>query len=72
MTPNQIVKTFNKQFPVGSKCFWRNVGMDGVPYDQVTVKIAAWLEHGNPVAMFEEKRGYCSVGTKFVHYEKGE
>src|SRR4051812_46589044 len=65
---SRLVNKFNSTFPPGSKCHWRSIGKKGVPYELVTVASAAFLMSGQPVAMFEEKRGCCSIAENFMLY----
>jgi hypothetical protein len=65
----KLVNRFNSLFPPGSKCHWRNIGKEGVPYEVVTVRVAAYLlPSGIPVTHFDERPGYCSIAENFVAY----
>lgn len=66
------IDKFNAMFPVGSKCQWRSIGKDGVPFQTVTVEHPAYDLHGQAVAFFAERRGCCSVDLNFVDYKAAE
>lgn len=62
----QLIETFNQRFPVGSKCRWRSALSQ--PYTEVTIKHAAYDSHGQAVAFFQERSGFCSIDPRFVDY----
>lgn len=71
MKSGTLVERFNKRFPIGAKVQWRSIGKDDVPFEEVTVKSAAFDSHGQAVVFFEERSGYCSIDPRFVNYGKG-
>lgn len=66
--PNEIIERFNNLYPVGSKVQYRTVSMNGFPFKEGTVRDAAYINEGNPVAFLEEVRGFLCITPDFIKY----
>ncbi len=58
---NLIVKQFNENYKVGEKLLWKPIASFGFTPIEVTLKQEAFLNHGIPVAFFNERSGFCSI-----------
>ena len=69
---DELVKTFNQKFPVGSTVRWRSLNSDKCPYREYTVMCEATNHFGTPITWFREKTGMVCISAGFVDYDNYE
>lgn len=64
----KLIDRFNDRYPVGATFEWRSIGKDGIPFERLTVRAAAYDHFGMAVVFSKERSGFISIEKNFVNY----